>query len=70
MTLIVFKMCTHTIEAEELISDSIIEHFKLKALKVNCVKHDTEHDCHDHYNSNNDNSDNDDLLSLSNLLHE
>jgi len=70
MTLIVFKVCAHAIEAEELISDPTIEHFKLKALKANCVKHGAEDDRHDRHNSNNDNGDDDHLSSLSNLLHE
>lgn len=70
MTLIVFKVCAHAIEAEELISGPIIEHFKLKALKANCVKHGTEDDRHDRHNSDNDNDDDDHLSLLSDLLHE
>lgn len=70
MALIVFKVCAHAIEAEELVSDSTIEHFKLKALKADHVKHDAENNCHDCHNSNNDNDDDDHLSLLSDLLHE
>jgi len=70
MALIVFKVCAHTIEAEELISDPTIEHFKLKALKADCVKHGAKDDRHDRHNSDNDNDDDDHLSSLSDLLHE
>lgn len=70
MTLIVFKMCAHAIEAEELVSDSTIEHFKLKSLKADHVKHDVEDDRHDRHNSDDDNDDDDHLSLLSDLLHE
>lgn len=65
-----FKVCAHAVEAEKLVSDPTIGHFKLEALKADRLEHGAEDDRHDRHSSDDDNDDDDELPPLSDLLHE